>query len=70
MQRKKSDEMRPLLLQVRRAQTSEEQKRLWVEFKEKYPTANKLVKYIEDKWFQEGVLQRWARYFREVRHHY
>ncbi|KAF9178669.1 hypothetical protein BGZ51_007538 [Haplosporangium sp. Z 767] len=65
IQDKKCDMMRPFFNTARHATNALDQKTKWDQFKEKFSTQTRLIKYTEDKWFNKtGVLQRWAEYHR------
>ncbi|KAG0313443.1 hypothetical protein BGZ99_008890 [Dissophora globulifera] len=57
VQQKKS--MRPLLNEVRKARTLEQQQTLWTRIKELYSAASLMIDYLQKNWFdKEGRLEK------------
>ncbi|KAF9934067.1 hypothetical protein BGZ67_004024 [Mortierella alpina] len=63
------NEMRPLLNQVRNADTEEELQNSWQMFTTTFPAAQTLIKYIEKNWMPETQKQRWVKFARQDYQH-
>lgn len=67
MQMTQSNEMRPMLNQVRDAGSEEDLQTLWQMFITRFPAAKTLITYIEKNWMTTPQKERWVKFAREVR---
>ena len=58
--------MRPLLNDVRHAESREDLFKLWDKFKQEYKKHKDLIKYIEKYWINEKKMPTWVIFVREV----
>ncbi|KAG0283605.1 hypothetical protein BGZ98_006251, partial [Dissophora globulifera] len=57
--------IRPYLQQIRTAESAERLETAWVNFKDSFPGANRMIQYLE-KWMVPDRVPKWVAYMREV----
>ncbi|KAF9189314.1 hypothetical protein BGZ51_009708 [Haplosporangium sp. Z 767] len=64
-----ANEVRPLLHQIRHAKTEEELRELWDTVKERIPTSQTFIDYMEKQWINDQKLPRWAPLYQDNHQH-